>query len=445
MVAAVESAIGISRKSLGNTFKVTLDGRIEVIQEESQQFPNPNKVVYGRCGKATEAERLFKELGSKVFLPDAVTYNSLLYAFAREGNVGRVKEMVQAGFGRDEMPYNSMIHMYGKQGQHDLAFHLYKDMKSGGCNNYLHSLINGYAKNLGSEVEVEETFNCMVRSGIKPDHLAYSVMLDILLRSNETKKFMVRSGIKPDHLAYSVMLDSLLRSNETKKVHVLRACATTAMFAGYAKHVEPLLSLEVYSNMVCEGVELNGVVIVNLLLPDGTLYEVIVYALCNAGKGDIVMKFYKEMVCKNIEVDMNLYNVLMNCLSRSGNILDVRLVGEDMINVSQVPQQKFKGILLKLPHYNKACKLYDELLESGIQPDIVAMTALVAGKITYYMVKFHPGFSHFVYAVLIMFSCVAVAESCMMVIATLVLNYMMGIVTGAGCKVHMNLLMNWDP
>ncbi|KAF9615179.1 hypothetical protein IFM89_022279 [Coptis chinensis] len=72
--------------------------------------------------------------------------------------------------------------------------------------------------------------------------------------------------------------------------------------------------------------------------PDGTLYEVIVYALCNAGKGDIAMEVYKEIVCKNIEVDMNLYKVLMNCLSRSGNILDVRLVGEDMMNVSQVPQ-----------------------------------------------------------------------------------------------------------
>ncbi|KAF9620291.1 hypothetical protein IFM89_011026 [Coptis chinensis] len=38
------------------------------------------------------------------------------------------------------------------------------------------------------------------------------------------------------------------------------------MFAGYAQHVEPLLSLEVYRNMICEGVELNDVVMVNLLL-----------------------------------------------------------------------------------------------------------------------------------------------------------------------------------
>ncbi|KAF9598456.1 hypothetical protein IFM89_027889 [Coptis chinensis] len=176
--------------------------------------------------QATGAERLFKELGSKGFLPNAVTYNSLLYAFAREGNVERVKEigeeMVQAGFGRDEMTSNSMIHMYGKQGQHDLAFHVYKDMKSGGRNpnaiTYivlidslgkaskiteaadvmsgmldagikLSGLICGYAKAV-MRVEVKETFNCMVRFGIKPDHLAYSILLDILLRSNETKKSM---------------------------------------------------------------------------------------------------------------------------------------------------------------------------------------------------------------------------------------------------------------
>ncbi|CAN6445792.1 unnamed protein product [Victoria cruziana] len=34
-----------SQKSSGKTFQVILDGRIEAIQEELQQFPNPNEVV----------------------------------------------------------------------------------------------------------------------------------------------------------------------------------------------------------------------------------------------------------------------------------------------------------------------------------------------------------------------------------------------------------------
>ncbi|KAM3304174.1 hypothetical protein P3S67_015206 [Capsicum chacoense] len=46
-----------SWKSLGNTFKVTLDGRMQDIQEESQQFPNPNEVV---PPESNEQQRLLR-------------------------------------------------------------------------------------------------------------------------------------------------------------------------------------------------------------------------------------------------------------------------------------------------------------------------------------------------------------------------------------------------
>jgi hypothetical protein len=46
-----------SRKSLGNTFKATLDGRIQAIQEELQQFLNPNEVV---LLESNEQQRLLR-------------------------------------------------------------------------------------------------------------------------------------------------------------------------------------------------------------------------------------------------------------------------------------------------------------------------------------------------------------------------------------------------
>lgn len=46
-----------SRKSLGNTFKVTLDERMESIQEELQQFFNPNEVV---LLESNEQQRLLR-------------------------------------------------------------------------------------------------------------------------------------------------------------------------------------------------------------------------------------------------------------------------------------------------------------------------------------------------------------------------------------------------
>lgn len=46
-----------SQKSLGNTFKVTLDGRIKAIQEELQQFLNPNEVL---LLESNEQQRLLR-------------------------------------------------------------------------------------------------------------------------------------------------------------------------------------------------------------------------------------------------------------------------------------------------------------------------------------------------------------------------------------------------
>ncbi|KAG6438451.1 hypothetical protein SASPL_103394 [Salvia splendens] len=52
--------------------------------------------------------------------------------------------------------------------------------------------------------------------------------------------------------------------------------------------------------------------------------------------------------------------------------------------------------------------------------------------IIYLMVKYHPGFSHFMYAFIDLLLSISVVESCMMVVAALVPNFLMGVVVGAG-------------
>ncbi|KAL5766494.1 hypothetical protein ACOSP7_017111 [Xanthoceras sorbifolium] len=54
------------------------------------------------------------------------------------------------------------------------------------------------------------------------------------------------------------------------------------------------------------------------------------------------------------------------------------------------------------------------------------------GAITWYMVKFRPGFSYFMFFCLNIFLCIAVIESLMMVVASLVPNFLMGVIVGAG-------------
>lgn len=51
------------------------------------------------------------------------------------------------------------------------------------------------------------------------------------------------------------------------------------------------------------------------------------------------------------------------------------------------------------------------------------------------MVHLHPGFTHFIFFVLNLYASVTVVESLMMVIASVVPNFLMGIIIGAGIQV----------
>jgi len=62
----------------------------------------------------------------------------------------------------------------------------------------------------------------------------------------------------------------------------------------------------------------------------------------------------------------------------------------------------------------------------------LVVVSMITGTITWYMVKFRPEFSCYIYFSLIVLGCIEVVESCMMVVASVVPNFLMGLVTGAG-------------
>lgn len=62
------------------------------------------------------------------------------------------------------------------------------------------------------------------------------------------------------------------------------------------------------------------------------------------------------------------------------------------------------------------------------------LISVVPGAIAYYLVGLQKGFDHFAYFVLVLFSCMLLVESLMMIVASLVPDFLMGIITGAGIQ-----------
>ncbi|KAH6781469.1 white-brown complex-like protein [Perilla frutescens var. frutescens] len=62
------------------------------------------------------------------------------------------------------------------------------------------------------------------------------------------------------------------------------------------------------------------------------------------------------------------------------------------------------------------------------------MISIISGTICYFMVHFHPGFWHYAFFVLCLYASVTVVESLMMAIASIVPNFLLGILVGAGIQ-----------
>ncbi|KAH9616019.1 hypothetical protein KSS87_003211 [Heliosperma pusillum] len=82
-------------------------------------------------------------------------------------------------------------------------------------------------------------------------------------------------------------------------------------------------------------------------------------------------------------------------------------------------------------HYGVTAFVVSNTL-SGL-PFLILITFL-SGTICYFMVRLHPGFEHYAFFVLCLYASVTVVESLMMAIASIVPNFLMGIITGAGIQ-----------
>lgn len=62
------------------------------------------------------------------------------------------------------------------------------------------------------------------------------------------------------------------------------------------------------------------------------------------------------------------------------------------------------------------------------------LISVVPGAVAYYLVGLQKGIEHFVYFSLVLFVCMMLVESLMMIVASIVPDFLMGIITGAGIQ-----------
>lgn len=82
-------------------------------------------------------------------------------------------------------------------------------------------------------------------------------------------------------------------------------------------------------------------------------------------------------------------------------------------------------------HYEVASFVVANTLSSA---PFLFLISVLPGAIAYFLVDLHHGFDHFIYFVLTLYMCMLVVESLMMMVASIVPDFLLGIITGAGIQ-----------
>eukprot|EP00257_Ricinus_communis_P019778 XP_015578864.1 ABC transporter G family member 11 isoform X2 [Ricinus communis] len=82
-------------------------------------------------------------------------------------------------------------------------------------------------------------------------------------------------------------------------------------------------------------------------------------------------------------------------------------------------------------HYRSAAFVISNTLSST---PYLLLISIIPGAITYYLVGLQQASAHFIYFALTLFACMMLVESLMLIVASIVPNFLMGLITGAGIQ-----------
>ncbi|KAJ0266267.1 putative pentatricopeptide repeat-containing protein [Hirschfeldia incana] len=295
------------------------------------------------------------------------------------------------GFSHTVGVYNTMLSIAGEARDLDMVDELEKEMERNLCDKDIKTWtilisVYGKAKKIGKGLLV---FEKMKKDGFEPDAAAYNIMIRSLCVAGrgdlalEFYKEMIEKGITFGLRTYKMLLDCTAKTEEVDVVQsvaddMVRICEVSEHDAfGY------LLKSFCVSGKIREALELIRVLKNKEVCLDGKYFEILVKGLCRANRMEDALEIVEIMKKRNMDDDSNIDGIMISGYLRQNNVSKALEHLEAIRNSKRTPRvstyTEIMQHLFKEGEFQKGCDLFKEMVDDGIEPDSVAITAVVAG------------------------------------------------------------------
>ncbi|XP_010269888.1 PREDICTED: pentatricopeptide repeat-containing protein At4g14170 [Nelumbo nucifera] len=210
-------------------------------------------------------------------------YFSLLHSSANARHLGSLHtRLLRTGLYGNVILSSKLVMMYSKHNNLSCSLSVFLHMPH--RNIYSWNIIIGEFSRSGDPEQAIRLFVLMRNSDVQPDVFTFPLVLRACASSGaicwgaSVHGLCARMGMERNVFVASALVFfyvTLARILEARRLFdempQRDAVLWTAMLAGYAQHGEPMLGLAVFREMVGEGIGLDGVVMVSLLLICGQL------------------------------------------------------------------------------------------------------------------------------------------------------------------------------
>ncbi|KAG0565624.1 hypothetical protein M758_7G001800 [Ceratodon purpureus] len=334
------------------------------------------------CGQ--EAFSLFLQMQKEGFVPNPVTYLSILNSNASTGALEWVREVhtnaIKTGFAHELRVGSALIHMYAKCGSIDDARLVFYRMNERNVVTW-NVMIGGLAQH-GLGQEAFSLFLRMQKEGFVPDATTY---LSILSASacagalnwvKEVHIHAVKSRLASDLRVGNALVHMYAKSGSIDDARVVfdemedRDVVTfNAMIGGFAQHGCGQNAFSLFLQMQREG-----------LVPDATTYVSILNVSTSTGSLEWVKEVHRHAVKACLASDLRVGSALIHMYFKSGSIDDARLVFNQMVNHDTIIWTVMIAGLAQHGYVQEALSFFLQMQREGFKPNSTTYLGILSAS-----------------------------------------------------------------
>uniref|UniRef100_A0A1D1XR71 Pentatricopeptide repeat-containing protein At5g46580, chloroplastic n=1 Tax=Anthurium amnicola TaxID=1678845 RepID=A0A1D1XR71_9ARAE len=296
----------------------------------------------------------------------------------------------QEGFAVETIFYNVVMKSLRLGRQYELVEGLAQEMVDGGVelDNITYSTVITCAKRCGRFDRAIDWFDRMYRTGVMPDEVTYSAVLDVYAKLGKVEEVIGlyergrASGWKPDAVAFSVLgrmfgeagdydgIRYVLEEMKSAGVEPNLVVYNTLLEA-MGKAGKPGLARNLFDEMISAGLTPNEKTLTALTK---------IYGKARWSRDALVL--WDQMRANRWPMDFILYNTLLSMCADVGLEEEAEKLFADMKASERCRPDSFSytamiNIYSSGGKPDRAKELFDEMLGSGVQPNVMCCTCLI--------------------------------------------------------------------